>query len=109
MGVPRKYDHDKILEAYRTKTRVQVAMEFGCSIWTVRDIASMNSFAKVNKQAILDKTKAIIVERISNPHLTLQSIGDKYEVTRERVRQILENAGVPTTYRNYHKKKVANG
>jgi hypothetical protein len=52
----------------------------------------------------------IVACRVANPDLTLQAIGDKFNVTRERVRQILNHAGVPTkairTTKRKHKKRI---
>jgi DNA-directed RNA polymerase subunit M/transcription elongation factor TFIIS len=44
---------------------------------------------KVDRQEIIDY-------RLENPETTLQGIADNFKITRERVRQILFKAGVPT-------------
>ena len=41
---------------------------------------------------------SIIATRDRNPCATLQEIGDKYGITRERVRQVLKEAGVQTKH-----------
>ena len=46
---------------------------------------------KVDKQDIINS-------RLHNPCATLQQIGDKYGITRERVRQILESENLNTTH-----------
>ena len=48
-----------------------------------------------NKKNI-EKTNAIVTMRVANPELTLQEIGTYFNLTRERIRQILKNNNVPT-------------
>ena len=48
-----------------------------------------------NKKNI-EKTNAIVTMRVANPELTLQEIGTYFNLTRERIRQILVSANVET-------------
>jgi predicted transcriptional regulator len=41
-----KYNHNQILEAYKTNTAEEVTKEFGCSIATINRIAQANNFHK---------------------------------------------------------------
>jgi hypothetical protein len=41
----------------------------------------------------------VIQERVKNPCATLKQIGDKFGVSREYIRQILSEAGLPTRHR----------
>ena len=46
----------------------------------------------------------IIQAKVNNPCATLEQVGSKFGITRERVRQILKRAGTSTTRYNYRAK-----
>jgi hypothetical protein len=48
------------------------------------------------KIPISEKSKSIVEYRLKNPCLTLQQVGDKFSLTRERIRQILVEKHSPT-------------
>ncbi len=50
------------------------------------------------------KHKEVLLEKISGK--TLQEIGDNFQVTRERIRQILKKMAIPTTYEEYLYKEI---
>ena len=53
----------------------------------------------------MTRDSTLIALRQANPCLTLQAVGDKYGITKERVRQVLKGAGQPTR-RYYPSKEV---
>lgn len=50
---------------------------------------------------ISDKSKDIIAYREANPYMTLQAIATKHGLTRQRVFEILKEAGVTTNALKY--------
>lgn len=45
---------------------------------------------------MVDRRQGVKLARINNPCATLQEIGDKFDISRERVRQILKSEELPT-------------
>jgi uncharacterized CHY-type Zn-finger protein len=64
-------------------------------------LANKQSISRISKHSL-----EIIEYRKNNPCLTLQQVGNKYGISRERVRQILKRAKEKTTH-YYNNKKVA--
>ena len=51
------------------------------------------------------RSRAVVEYRLDHPDATMRAIGERFGVTRERVRQILKAAGAPTKSQSYGHKQ----
>lgn len=54
-------------------------------------------------QTLIERNLAIIERRKNSPGLSLKQVGDEFDITKERVRQILSSAGMPTRHHTHEK------
>ena len=94
---------EKIRPAYEAGCGlVEIAGAIGCSVSKTRKVLALVGCsirprgAPQTDAGVIDEGRAKEMARLYQSGLTLQAIGVKYGLTRERVRQILRKSGVPS-------------
>jgi len=106
-----KYDttiQNNLVSYYKANpnlTLIQLHKQTGISLYHIRKILDIDGIRPIRchkkhytRNIASLKHEAIVAYRLSNPCLTLQSVGDKFGITREGIRQILKKYNVRTRH-----------
>lgn len=97
-----------ICSKYPDMTVQQISKELNVSRKTVLKYLKKLGLSNPDSHKIKQRTQDIVSMRIKNPCATLKQIGDKFGITRERVRQILNKNKLDTHHLCYPKHRCNN-
>lgn len=81
-------------------TRKEAADYLGKSYSHIASIAIRNGISFVRKPSNMSDRDAVLCQMFEAGNYSLQQVGDKFGLTRERVRQILAKHGIDERYKN---------